>query len=124
LGSGQVGEVLANGFLKHGYDVMRGSREPAKLESWKSTGGAKASVGSFADAAKFGDVLVLAVKGTAAESALDLAGANNLAGKIILDATNPIADAPPENGVIRYFTGPNESLMERLQKRVPGAKFV
>ena len=124
LGSGQVGEVLANGFLKHGYEVMRGSREPAKLETWKSGAGAKASVGTFADAAKFGEVIVLAVKGTAAEPALDLAGATNLAGKIVLDATNPIADEPPQNGVIRYFTGPNDSLMERLQKRVPAAKFV
>ena len=124
LGSGQVGEVLSNGFLKHGYEVMRGSREPAKLAAWKTSGGAKASVGTFAEAAKFGDVVVLAVKGTAAESALDLAGDGNLAGKIVLDATNPIADEPPQNGVIRYFTGPNESLMERLQKRFPAAKLV
>ncbi len=124
LGSGQVGEVLSNGFLKHGYDVMRGTREPSKLASWKEGAGAKAQVGTFAEAAKFGEIVVLAVKGTAAESALELAGPGNLASKIVLDATNPIADEPPENGVLRYFTGPNDSLMERLQKRVPAAKFV
>src|SRR3954451_18467880 len=79
LGSGQVGQVLADGFLKHGYEVMRGSRDPAKLESWKSGGGAKASVGTFAESAKFGDIIVLAVKGTASESALEQAGAENIA---------------------------------------------
>jgi len=124
LGSGQVGEVLAGGFLKHGYEVMRGSRDPSKLAKWKEGAGAKASIGTFAEAAKLGELLVLAVKGTAAEAALDLAGADNLAGKTILDATNPIADEPPENGVIKYFTGPNDSLMERLQKKFPAAKLV
>jgi predicted dinucleotide-binding enzyme len=123
LGSGQVGQVLADGFLKHGHDVMRGSREPSKLADWKNGAGDKASTGTFAEAASFGDVVVLAVKGTAAESAVDLAGAG-LDGKIVLDATNPIADAPPVNGVLTYFTGPNESLMERLQKKAPNAKFV
>lgn len=124
LGSGQVGQVLADGFLKHGFEVMRGSRDAAKLEEWKKGAGAKASTGTFADTAKFGDIVVLAVKGSAAESALEQAGADNLSGKTVIDATNPIADEPPENGVIRYFTGPNDSLMERLQKRFPSAKLV
>ncbi len=124
LGSGQVGEVLANGFLKKGYAVMRGSREPSKLGDWKAGAGANASTGTFAEAAAWGEIAVLAVKGSAAESVLDLAGAKNLAGKLVLDATNPIADAPPEDGVIKFFTGPNDSLMERLQKRVPDAKLV
>ncbi|MCX5746368.1 MAG: NAD(P)-binding domain-containing protein [Proteobacteria bacterium] len=124
LGTGQVGEVLANGFLKHGYAVMRGSREPAKLEKWKSTAMGEASIGTFADAAKWGEVVVLAVKGVAAESAVDLAGVANLAGKPVLDATNPIAELPPVNGVIQFFTGPNESLMEKLQAKAPAAHFV
>jgi predicted dinucleotide-binding enzyme len=124
LGSGQVGQVLANGFLKHGYEVMRGSREPAKLNDWKSGAGAKASVGTFADAAKWGELMVLAVKGTAAESAVQLAGAANLAGKTVIDATNPIAESAPSNGVIHFFTTLEDSLMERLQKKVPAAKFV
>src|SRR6478609_1440730 len=124
LGSGQVGEVLAGGFLKHGYDVMRGSREPAKLASWKEKAGPKASIGSFAQAAAFGDVVVLAVKGSAASEVLALAGADALKGKTILDTTNPLSDTPPKDGVISFFTGPNDSLMERLQKEVPHAHFV
>ena len=90
LGSGSVGETLANGFLKHGHEVMRGSRDPGKLGAWKAGAGAKASVGTFADAAKFGDVVVLAVKGGGAVEAVDLAGVDALAGKTVLDATNPI----------------------------------
>src|SRR5262245_4087292 len=104
LGSGQVGEVLANGFLKHGYTVMRGSREPSKLDAWKGGAGANASTGTFAEAARFGEMVVLAVKGTAAEAAIAQAGPEQLAGKPVIDATNPIADAPPEKGVTRYFT--------------------
>lgn len=124
LGSGMVGQVLADGFLKHGHDVMRGTRDPAKLGDWKASAGARASVGTFAEAAAWGEVLVLAVKGTAAESALDLCGHDALANKPILDATNPIAEQAPENGVLKFFTGPNDSLMERLQKKVPAARFV
>jgi hypothetical protein len=124
LGSGPVGQVLADGFLKHGYDVMRGSREPAKMSDWKSKAGAKASTGSVADAAKWGELVVVAVKGTAAESVLDLAGVANLAGKIVIDTCNPIADSPPTKGVLHYFTTLEESLMERLQRKVPAARFV
>jgi predicted dinucleotide-binding enzyme len=124
LGSGQVGQVLADGFLKHGYEVMRGSRDPSKLSEWKEKAGPKASVGTFSDTAKWGEIIVLAVKGTGAESALEQAGASNVAGKTVLDTTNPIADEPSEKGVLRYFTGANESLMERLQKKSPNAKLV
>ncbi len=124
LGSGLVGEVLANGFLKHGYEVLRASREPEKLQSWKDTSGPKASIGTLQDGAKFGDIIVLVVKGTAAESAIEQAGLENLRGKVIIDATNPIEDTPPVNGVLSFFTGPNDSLMERLQRLAPEAHFV
>jgi predicted dinucleotide-binding enzyme len=124
VGSGQVGQVLADGFLKHGHQVMRGSREPSKLEGWKAGAGAQAHIGTFAEAAKWGDSVLLAVKGGAAEEVLDQAGLGNLAGKTIMDATNPIADAAPEHGVLRFFTDINESLMERLQKKAPDANFV
>lgn len=124
LGSGQVGQVLADGFLAHGYEVMRASREPSKLDGWKAGAGPTAQVGSFAQAAKWADGVVLAVKGSAAESAVELAGVANLAGKPVMDATNPIAAAPPDNGVLRFFTDLNESLMERLQKKAPDAHFV
>ncbi|MGE5360507.1 MAG: NADPH-dependent F420 reductase [Bacteroidales bacterium] len=124
LGSGVVGRTLADGWLKHGYEVMRGSRDRAKLADWKREAGAKASVGTFAEAARFGDTIVLAVKGSAAESVLDLCGADALAGKVVIDATNPIADAAPSNGVLHFFTTLEDSLMERLQRRVPAARFV
>ncbi len=55
---------------------------------------------------------------------IESAGKNNLAGKIIIDTTNPISDEPIANGVLHYFTSLEESLMERLQKSVPDAKFV
>ena len=123
IGSGQVGQVLADGFLKHGYEVMRGSREPAKLADWKKGAGAKAATGTLAETARFGNIVVLAVKGTAAEDAVaQCRDASN--GKIVLDATNPIAAAPPVNGVLSFFTGPNDSLLERLQKKAPKARFV
>ena len=123
LGSGQVAQVLGSGFIKHGYDVMIGTREPSKLNDWKSKAGAKASVGSFGDAAAFGEIIVLAVKGGVVEE-LATGLASSLAGKTIIDPTNPIAAAPPENGVLRYFTDINLSLLERLQKAVPSANFV
>ena len=123
IGSGQVGQVLADGFLKHGYEVMRGSRDAAKLADWKKAAGPKGHAGTFADTARFGDVVVLAVKGVAAEEAVGLCG-DSLDGKIVLDTTNPIAEKPPTNGVLAFFTGPNDSLMERLQKKAPKARFV
>jgi hypothetical protein len=124
LGSGQVGQALANGFLKHGHEAMRASRDPGKLAEWKAGAGPKAHVGTFAEAAAWGDAVVLAVKGGAAESVIEQAGIANLAGKTVMDATNPIADAPPQNGVLRFFTNLDESLMERLQTKAPGAHFV
>lgn len=123
IGTGAVGDTLADGFLKHGYEVMRGSRDPAKLAEWKSKAGAKGSAGSVEETARFGQLVVIAVKGTAAESAVKACGAG-LAGKTVIDTCNPIAEKPPVNGVLEYFTGPNESLMERLQKLAPQAHFV
>jgi 8-hydroxy-5-deazaflavin:NADPH oxidoreductase len=124
LGSGQVGQVLADGLLKHGHEVMRASRDPGKLADWKKGAGGKAHTGTFAEAAKWGGSVLLAVKGSAAEAAIEQAGAANLAGKTVMDATNPIAEGAPQNGVLRYFTDMNESLMERLQKKAPEAHFV
>jgi hypothetical protein len=124
LGSGVVGQVLAEGFLKKGHPVMRGSRDPGKLAAWASASGPKASAGTFADAARFGRIVVLAAKGSAAEEAVRLCGPAALAGKTVIDAQNPIADVPPDQGVLRFFTGPNESLLERLQAIAPGARLV
>jgi hypothetical protein len=122
IGSGQVGQVLAKGFKKHGYDVRIGSRTPAKLSEFASVTGIPAA--RSADVAAWADAIVLAVLGRGAEEALREAGSSNLTGKIVIDTTNPIDDAPPEDGVIRFFTGPNDSLMERLQAKFPDARFV
>ncbi|PWU20102.1 MAG: DNA-binding protein [Bdellovibrio sp.] len=123
LGSGEVGKILANGFLKHGYTVQRGSRDPQKLKDWLATAGTKASIGSFEEAAKFGEMLVLAVKGTAAESVIRSLG-TTLNGKVVIDVTNPIADKPPVNGVLQFFTTLDHSLMEKMQNTAPQAHFV
>jgi predicted dinucleotide-binding enzyme len=123
IGSGIVGEALSNGFLKKGDEVLRGSRDPSKLEKWRAGAGSRARTGTGEEAARFGDLVVLAVKGTAALEAV-AACRGALDGKVVIDTTNPIADAPPVNGVLRFFTGPNESLLESLQARAPAARFV
>src|ERR1700753_1589437 len=94
LGSGVVGQVLADGFIKLGHDVMRGSRDGGKLAEWKQAAGPKGSTGTFAEAARFADVAVLCVKGAAAEKVIDLCE-GGLDGKLVLDTTNPIAEVPP-----------------------------
>lgn len=123
LGSGGVAKVLAGGFLKHGHTVMMGTRTPGKLTEW-TTGNPQASAGTFADAAAFAELIVLAVKGKAALEALQLAGAENLAGKPVIDATNPTEEAPPVNGILKFFTSLDQSLMEQLQAEFPTAHFV
>lgn len=122
IGSGDVGKVLAAGFKKHGHDVTIASREGNKLGEWSATHGIPEA--SFAAVAASADILVLAVAGRAAEDAIRLAGIDNLAGKTVLDATNPIAAAPPQDGVLKFFTNLDESLMERLQAQAPAARFV
>ena len=124
LGSGDVAKSLGAGFLAHGHAVTLGTREPARLAAWLDGKGRGASAASFRAAAQEAELVVLAVKGLIAQTVLDAVGREALQGKVVLDATNPIAEGPPVNGVIRFFTGPNESLMERLQAQVPGARFV
>ena len=124
LGSGVVGQTLGGGFVRHGYDVMVGTRSPEKLAEWKAKVGRSGNTGTFAESSAFGEILVLAVKGTAARNTLEVAGGENLRGKIIVDATNPIADSPPENGVLKFFTSLDRSLMEQLQSDHPEARFV
>src|SRR5260221_3652892 len=103
LGSGDVAKSLSSGFLKHGHEVMIGTRTSYKLADWAKRN-PKGSVGGFAYAATFGDLLVLAVKGTVALDSLHAAGKANLAGKPLIDATNPITYAPPLRGVVQIFT--------------------
>jgi predicted dinucleotide-binding enzyme len=123
IGSGVVGQTLAAGFLKHGHEVEIGTRDPAKLKDWSAKHpGIK--VKTFAEAAAFGDVVVLAVAGQVALEAVKLVGPKALRGKTVIDACNPIGGGPPVNGVLSYFTTMTDSLMERLQKAYPEAHFV
>lgn len=124
LGSAMVGQALANGFIKYGYEVKIGTRDVAKLAEWKTKAGEKGSTGSFAEAANFGEIIVLAVKGTIALEVLKMAGEDNLKGKTIIDATNPIDNKEPEHGVLRFFTNLDKSLMEELQDTFLHCNFV
>ena len=117
LGSGIVGQTLAAGLRELGHDVTIGSRNGKAVEGWDG------AVGTFTEALAGATVAVLAVKGTVAQEVVEsLAG--DLADVVVLDTTNPIADTAPTDGVLAYFTGPNESLLERLQAAAPDAKFV
>jgi predicted dinucleotide-binding enzyme len=125
IGSGEVGRTLGSAFINEGHAVLLGTRNPGKeaVVKWKSEND-EARTGSFQDAAVFGDLLVLATAGHAAENALALAGLENLQGKTVIDITNPIAPSPPEKGVLKFTTDLNSSLMEKLQRQAPSAKFV
>ena len=124
IGSGGVGQSLATGFLKYGYDTMIGSHHTAKLAEWHEKNPA-GHVGTFEEAAKFGDIIVYAVRGVAAVEVLKSIGADNFSGKTVIDTTNPIdADVHAINGVVQFFTPKNQSLLEDLQAAAPGANFV
>jgi len=121
LGSGDVGKALARGFAGAGHQVMIGSRSPEKLAAFvNDTSGI--SSGTFEETAKFGDVLALALLGVATEEALRLAGPKNFEGKVVIDATNPLdfsGGMPP-----KLFVGHTDSLGERVQRWLPGARVV
>ncbi len=122
LGSGEVGKALAKGFLKNGYQVAIGSDHPEKLAEFKREN-PEMETATFEQAAQSGDIVVVCVKGTVAEKIVEKVK-RHITGKTVIDTTNPIADAPPQNGVLKYFTSLEESLMERLQKIAPDAQFV
>jgi predicted dinucleotide-binding enzyme len=123
LGSGDVAQALGAGFIKHGHEVTLGTRDTTQLAEFAKAN-PKAKVASVTDAAKFGEIVVLAVKGGAAAKVLESAGSANLSGKTVIDVTNPMADAPPVSGVIKYTTTLDSSLMEQLQTQFPAARFV
>ncbi len=125
IGSGAVGQTLAKAFQSEGYEVMLGTRDIAKpevVQFGKDNLGIKA--GTFKDVAIFGDLLVFAVSGDGAEEAIKESGIDNLSGKTIIDATNPISKEAPDKGVLKFFTDINFSLMEVLQQLAPEAKLV
>ena len=124
LGTGDVGQALGTGFVALGHDVKMGARDAAneKASAWAKKMGPKAITGTFADAATFGDLIVLATLGIANEDALKLAGAAKLEGKIVIDTTNPLdahGGMPPKLAV-----NGNDSGGERVQRLLPGAHVV
>lgn len=117
LGSGVVGVTLGNGLKDLYSNVMIANRKAVAVDGWNG------EVGTYQDVAKNSDIIILAVKGSAAEEVI--AGIKDyLPNKTIIDTTNPIADTPPDEGVLNYFTDLNESLMERIQQIAPEANFV
>ena len=125
LGSGVVGRALAEGFLKHGYQVMLGTRDPARgdVPAWANAHPGSLT-GTFRETAVFGEIIVLAVKGLVVEEVILQAGPDHLTGKTVIDTCNPLADTAPVNGIVEFTTGPNESLGEKVQKLLPNAHVV
>jgi len=125
IGSGIVGQTLGTAFLAEGYEVMLGTRNPGKEEvkKWKEAN-PKGQCGTFGVTAQFGDIIILAVAGSATEAAIKLSGTSHFNDKILIDTSNPIAAGAPKDGVLSFFTDLNESLFERLQKLIPQARMV
>ncbi len=125
IGSGIVGRVLCNAFLQEGYEVMLGTRNTSKDEVVNFVkDNPKALAGSFEETAKFGEIIVLATGGNVTEAAILMAGIENFTGKTVIDTTNPIAAEPPVNGVLKFFTNQNSSLMETIQELLPDVYLV
>jgi len=124
LGTGDVGKALGNGFIALGHEVMMGSRDAKneKAVAWASTAGINGSTGTFADAVKFGDVIVLALLWAGAENALKLAGVENFAGKVVIDAINPLVFEPGKGPELAI--GHTDSAGEQIQRWLPSARVV
>lgn len=124
IGTGIVGTTLASGFVSRGHEVMIGTRDPSaeKVLAWKESAGAAGSAGSQAEAAEFAELTVLATAWTGTEQALALAGAERLAGKVVIDVTNPLDfshGAPPGLAL-----GHTDSAGEQVQRWLPQARVV
>jgi len=125
LGSGIVGRVLAAAFANEGYHVGLGTRDPSKEELVKFKADNPAiTIDSFKATAATAEIIVLAVKGDIVLNVIDQSGKENFSGKLVIDATNPIAGKPPVNGVLSFFTSLDNSLMEQIQAHVPDSKIV
>jgi predicted dinucleotide-binding enzyme len=121
IGSGDVGKKLGDSFVDLGHSVKIGTRDASKLAEWASKHGTRASAGSFADAAAFGDIIVIATSWAGTASALDMANPKNMAGKIVIDVTNPLdfSTMPPKLAV-----GNTDSAGEIVQRLLPEARVV
>jgi predicted dinucleotide-binding enzyme len=125
IGSAAVGQVLAKGFISEGHEVVLGTRNPNKeeLKDFKNQNPSIA-VATFEETAAGAEIIVLATAGDVVEEAVRMAGIQNFKNKVVIDATNPIDHEPPVNGVLKFFTDLQSSLMERIQQLVPDAKLV
>jgi predicted dinucleotide-binding enzyme len=124
VGSGQVARALALGFTSRGHDVVIGSRDPGKAElaDWLAGEGRDVRAGTFAEAAEHGELLVLAVAGVAVEEAIEEAGPERFAGKVVIDPTNPL-DASHGFPPSLFWSG-DDSGGEHVQRAIPAAKVV
>jgi predicted dinucleotide-binding enzyme len=121
LGSGPAGQTLGKGFIKLGHEVVIGTRDPAKLNDWKTEAGTKASVETPGEATSQGKIIIISVLGSAAESAILNAGIENFANKIVIDASDPLDFSSGNPGL---FVGTTDSLGEQIQRLLPDAKVV
>ena len=124
LGTGDVGRALGRGFIALGHAVKIGARDARneKALAWAQEVGANGSVGTFGDAASFGEVVVLATLGVANERAITMAGPEHFRGKLLIDTTNPLdfsGGMPPKLAV-----SGNDSGGERVQRLLPDAHVV
>jgi predicted dinucleotide-binding enzyme len=124
LGTGIVGQTLATKLVQLGHEVKMGSRQARndKALAWVASAGERASEGSFADAAAFGEAVINVTAGVASLDALTAAGAENLAGKLLIDAANPLdfsKGMPPTLSVCN-----DDSLGEQIQRSFPDARVV
>jgi 8-hydroxy-5-deazaflavin:NADPH oxidoreductase len=123
LGTGDVGKSIGNGFIALGHEVKMGSREAGneKARAWAAEMGARASAGTFADAAEFGELAVLAVLGVANQPVLEAIGRERLRGKVLIDATNPLDFSGQQ---VKLRVGHTDSGGEQVQRLAPGALVV
>jgi predicted dinucleotide-binding enzyme len=124
LGTGMVGQAIGGKLVSLGHEVTMGSRQAGneKAVAWVAEVGDGAGEGTFADAAGFGEVVVNATAGTASLEALEAAGAENLAGKVLIDVSNPLdfsQGMPPVLSVCN-----DDSVAERIQRAFPDARVV
>jgi 8-hydroxy-5-deazaflavin:NADPH oxidoreductase len=127
LGSGEVGRRLGDGFIELGHLVKIGTRDPKKREvvQWVSNHGGekgKASAGTFAEAASFGEIVVIATSWDGTSNAIMMADPRSFAGKIVIDVTNPLdfsKGMPPKLSI-----GHTDSAGETVQRSIPEGKVV
>jgi 8-hydroxy-5-deazaflavin:NADPH oxidoreductase len=137
LGSGIVGQTLGAKLVSQGHDVVLGTRDPTKMDGargmggmgaslgeWLQTGGKGARVGTFEEAARHGELIIHSTAGEIALKVIEMAGTENLRGKVVLDTSNDLdlsQGFPPHSRATDYPTG---SIAAKIQQAVPGAHVV